>query len=561
MKKIKRIFLIFISVCIFGITIYSDYQTVKAVDIPTAFWGTLEAARAFWTALNAGGGVRGGGVSTATFEHSSREDMHELQVQVMLAYTAFCIWKEKTSLKLAHPDWSEDEIDQQAEVNGRLASDRFQNSAINVTDTTKDLTIKDYGYWKEFCNRMNSIAINGIGVNEDIGFNTKVNVPIYNYGSPFEVDNHLSNIFGYTVHFQDHNYVYKGNFVRVSRTSNGLSYTVEEIDVSSTDSSRVIIPFIEVTYDNYNRRIIYRLRKAHFNILTGKYISYSDNGYVMINGLDIASDLLNLFIEHCNFPLLLCQNTNVSDAFNDTVNYNIDKLAVDISVSSNELYEEQLNDALNNTEAGKAIKEGAKDGQEEIIKEGYVPVKRSTVRSGEETATGEVGWDVPDARTLEGSIAVPDTQDDVVEGMGVISVPEDVVRPKDDDTVAEWAKDEPISIPDTKDEPISKPIDDVISDQYGDYYPTQISLGDFFPFCIPFDIYYCVQKFNVGQGEAPIIHIPIVYPRALQGALGESYDVIIDFNNYIALRNIIRAFILIFFLIGLMQVTRNLIRG
>lgn len=549
MKKIKRIFLIFISVCIFGITIYSDYQTVKAVDIPTAFWGTLEASRAFWTALNAGGGVRGGGVSTATFEHSSREDMHNLQVQVMLAYTAFCIWKEKAALKIAHPDWSDDAINQQAEVDGRLASDRFQNSAVNVSDTTKNLTIKDYGYWREFCDSMHNIAINGLG-NSTIENNTPVANRIYNY-SNWNVSASLQdNLGGNTIVYNGLNYVTKG-------IVDGFSFDLN----SNVPTDRVRIGFNIINRglaaDGSNRNLLYfALVQLDINRLSGKVITYSTgtNGYMgSIND--------NNVIDNC------IRNTNITtviDEYRQNMQNIIDNYEDYLPVSAGgnvEQYEQDIKNALDSTEAGKAIKEGAKDGQEEIIKSGAIPVKRSSVRTGEETATGEVGWDVPDARTLEGAIAVPDSQDDVVEGMGIITVPEDVVTPKDDDTVAEWAKDEPISIPDTKDEPISKPIDDVISDQYGDYYPTQISLGDFFPFCIPFDIYYCVQKFNVGQGEAPIIHIPIVYPRALQGALGESYDVIIDFNNYIALRNIIRAFILIFFLIGLMQVTRNLIRG
>lgn len=551
MKKIKRIFLIFISFCIFGITIYSDYQTVKAVDIPTAFWGTLEAARAFWTALNAGGGVRGGGVSMATFEHSSREDMHELQTQVMIAYTAFCIWKEKAQLKIDHPDWSEDEINQQAEVNGRLASDRFQNSAINVTDTTKNLTIKDYGYWKEFCSSFNSIAKNGLGGSLDS--NTTVRGKVSDLGNKYNFEN-LENIGSNTFEYNGYNYIFSGQY----RQYQNSNWIIKEYVASEVATDRVRIPFIYIS--RYSSNIVdYYKEFIDVNRLTGQIITSS--AFDVLHGLTIRTnefdDIQNSLVSQTSFPVII----NLNKENFDLTNFDYEKYLCVSEGKNNEVYEQDIENALDSTEAGKAIKEGAKDGQEEIIKSGSIPVKRSSVRTGEETATGVVGWDVPDARTLEGAIAVPDNQDDVVEGMGIISVPEDIVTPKDEDTVAEWAKDEPISIPDTRDEPISKPIDDVISDQYGDYYPTQISLADFFPFCIPFDIYYCVQKFNVGQGDAPIIHIPIVYPKVLQGALGESYDVIIDFNNYIALRNIIRVFILIFFLVGLMQITRNLIRG
>lgn len=550
MKKMKRIFLIFMSVCIFGITIYTDYQTVKAVDIPTAFWGTLEAARAFWTALNAGGGVRGGGVSLGYFERSSREDMHNLQTQVMIAYTAFCIWKEKQNLSNLHPDWSEEEINQQSELEGRLASDRFQNSVINVNDTTNNLTIKDFGYWKEFCDSFNNIARNGLG-DVSIGENTVINVPFYN-GTSINTSFPMTNIGANTFDWNGYFFVDSGQYFDTENKQ------IIEYSVGNVPTDRIRVPYFGITWtrDDGQFNIIGIL--ADFNRLTGEFITSSsipDTGHWVVYTLQ----KLNEFIENCNFPIYISSQkmsfVNIQDWGKD---YNNLSVAVG---GSTQAYEQDIENALNNTEAGKAIKEGAKNGQEEIIKEGYIPVKRSSVRTGEETATGAVGWDVPDTRTLEGAIAVPDTQDDVVEGMGIINVPKDRVTPNTDDTVAEWAKDEPISIPDTKDEPISKPIDDVISEQYGDYYPTQISLGDFFPFCIPFDIYYCVQKFNVSQGEAPIIHIPIVYPRALQSVLGESYDVVIDFNNYIVLRNIIRGFILIFFIVGLMQITRNLIRG
>lgn len=551
MKKIKRIFLIFISVYIFGITIYSDYQEVKAVDIPTAFWGTLEASRAFWTALQAGGGVRGGGVSFASFEHSSREDMHDLQIQVMIAYTAFCIWKEKAQLKIDHPDWSEDEVNQQAEINGRLASDRFQNSAVNVNDTTKNLTIKDFGYWKEFCDSFYNISKNpqGIGGSGSIDANTVVNPYFVNISNNAISANTKSNIGGNTFVYNGKNYIFKG-----VHPTNKNKLVELEYGGYIYANDRIRIPFIAIFLQG---GVVYAyVQFVDVNILSQAIITIgSYQGPAFYGNLQ---DMINS-INNTTFPTICGNNLNEINNYVNTNGYEI----LSVSAGGDELneYEELLQNALDSTEAGKAIKDGVENGQEEIIKSGEIPVKRSSVRTGEETATGEVGWDVPVARTLEGAIAMPDTQDDVVEGMGIISVPEDVVTPKDDDTVAEWAKDEPISIPDTRDEPISKPIDDVISEQGGEYYPTQISLADFFPFCIPFDIYYCVQKFNVGQGEAPIIHIPIVYPRALQGALGESYDVIIDFNNYIALRNIIRVFILIFFLIGLMQVTRNLIRG
>lgn len=551
MKCIKRILLIFISVCIIGVTVITDYQEVKAVDIPTAFWGTLEASRAFWTALQAGGGVRGGGVSMAAFEHSNREDMHNLQVQVMLAYTAFCIWKEKTALKTDHPDWTEEQINQQAEVDGRLASDRFQNSAINVSDTTQNLTLKDYGYWKEFCRSMYDISVNGLNQVE-INPNTVIKPHFVNNSSITNVslmDNRGSNIIDYDGLL----------FLAKGQTIDYVSGNVFEIEPTNIPNDRFRVPYIG--YFSTGDYIYILGYYVDFNRLSGQYIAMNRflfKNYLWVN---YGIEYLNRFLSNTNI-VVYASNADTSVIQDiESFGQNKDNLAISLGSQNVEPYQQELQNALDNTEAGKAIKEGAKNGQEEIVKDGSIPIKRTSVKTGEETATGAVGWDVPDARTLEGAIAVPDTQDDVVEGMGIITVPEDVVTPKSDDTVAEWAKDEPVSIPDTRDEPISKPIDDVISEQGGEYYPGQISLDEFFPFCIPFDIIYLFNKFRAPE-RAPVITIPIMYGSGLASALGtDRYNVVIDFNDFVILRDIIRVFALIGFLIGLMQITRNLIRG
>ena len=89
-----------------------------------------------------------------------------------------------------------------------------------------------------------------------------------------------------------------------------------------------------------------------------------------------------------------------------------------------------------------------------------------------------------------------------------------------------------------------------------------MDLTELFPFCIPFDIIYLVKKFDVSGANAPVITLPLKYPNAIRGAMGsDRYVVTIDLGDYVVVRDVIRIFLLLLFIAGLMKVTRDLIRG
>lgn len=76
-----------------------------------------------------------------------------------------------------------------------------------------------------------------------------------------------------------------------------------------------------------------------------------------------------------------------------------------------------------------------------------------------------------------------------------------------------------------------------------------------FPFCIPFDIY---TAFTVmyHQPVAPVFVLPIVFP-----AYGIDESITIDFADFEVLARIVRWFLSAIFVIGLIMVTRKLIKG
>ena len=241
-----------------------------------------------------------------------------------------------------------------------------------------------------------------------------------------------------------------------------------------------------------------------------------------------------------------------------------------------------INTAFNNTNFGKSISKGRRaitsggDVITGIFQEDSVPVKKTGISVLDGVVSGQLGWDIPSARTWDDVFSGGKPYADVVGQTGAIGVPDDVITgTKSGDRVIEYpdtadvqdtadypdtgtdnpANDKPQSIPD-------KPQTDVFESQGGTYYPNTIDLTTLFPFCIPFDIIYLIEKFDNDGDNAPVITIPIMYPNAIQSAMGsDRYEITIDFQDFIVLRNIMRVFILLLFIAGLMKITRDLIRG
>ena len=549
-RKIKYLI---IALFVFISSVLTPYTEVMAFDIPTAFWGVLESGRAMFTAMTAGGAYKNG-IDISSFERSSRQDFHDFQTQILIGYQAFCIYKEKIKLALENPNMSQEDINTQATSSGTSIKESFENNAINVNNTTNSITRTEFSYWKEYCDNVSYIARNGLGS----GGSGSIGYPVILNNINYSLQGNTNVNSDYLFEYNGNTYSY-GLYYRTPNEPN----TQKTWYTGSVPTDRVRIPYVWLQFQN--NKWYFRIKGIDVRRLDGSVIAVSD--YVSNDNLTITGDtesVLQTCINNTDFPVCITGlSYPSSNTFYNEINSNYATYLPLVNESSNqeEAYKTLIGGALDNTEFGKALKNGT-GSRAEVVGENAIPVKRSSVIVGEETATGVIGWDIPDTTTLEGSIAVPQDEDEVIKGMGIITVPaEETITDGVLDDVVVWPKDVPITIPEEEEETDSVPITDVISVQGGEYYPTQVDITEFFPFCIPFDIAYCIGKFQVGTGEAPILHIPIVYPTILQSSLGESYDVIIDFNDYISLRNIIRYFILLLFLAGLMKLTRDIIRG
>lgn len=84
-----------------------------------------------------------------------------------------------------------------------------------------------------------------------------------------------------------------------------------------------------------------------------------------------------------------------------------------------------------------------------------------------------------------------------------------------------------------------------ISDEY------MISLSDFFPFCLPFDIYDLLSAL-AADPQAPVFEWTIAVPR-----WGISHDIEIDLSEWDDIARLFRTFELGAFVLGLALITRQ----
>lgn len=78
-----------------------------------------------------------------------------------------------------------------------------------------------------------------------------------------------------------------------------------------------------------------------------------------------------------------------------------------------------------------------------------------------------------------------------------------------------------------------------------------ISLTDFFPFCIPFDIYDFLSVLSAAP-EAPVFHWEIPVPQ-----LGRTFDIDVDLSPWDPVASVFRTFELLAFIVGLGMITRE----
>lgn len=96
---------------------------------------------------------------------------------------------------------------------------------------------------------------------------------------------------------------------------------------------------------------------------------------------------------------------------------------------------------------------------------------------------------------------------------------------------------------------------DVIAGDFAGTDAYTMDLTQFFPFCIPFDLYALYQKFEA-QAAAPVVDWPIPMPGG-----GDPLTVHLDFSAFDQLAVWVRRMELIAFAVGLMILTKNLIQG
>ena len=142
----KRIVSMILAVMIPILVIVTDYNSVMAVDLPTAFWGTLEASRAWFTAMQAGGAFDRG-ISFNQFVNTTSEQWQEAERKVMEAYKLYLFYRYQIDITDKFPNMTIEEVRQEAIRLGTISYNSFMEKVINVSHTTKEgITVQDFKY-------------------------------------------------------------------------------------------------------------------------------------------------------------------------------------------------------------------------------------------------------------------------------------------------------------------------------------------------------------------------------------------------------------------------------
>lgn len=110
------------------------------------------------------------------------------------------------------------------------------------------------------------------------------------------------------------------------------------------------------------------------------------------------------------------------------------------------------------------------------------------------------------------------------------------------------------SEPSTSTEPSEPEETEPEEDEDKDLANFTLDLSDYFPFCIPFDLYDFFACLAASP-EAPVIHWEIVGPG------GSSHELNLDLSPYDSVAQLLRRLQLLLFCIGLAFKTRDLIKG
>lgn len=563
MKKIKRFVALILCVVILTSTFASiHYETVKSAEWVAGAVASVGGGPLL-TALLVGGVVVAGGIAVYEFMQTDSEDYSSFYNGVKTGFNEFVAEQEKQIALEQNSSLSDQEATDIGVANAReTVNSFFSNTIDNVKSTTISVKNKVMSYWDSYSKTINDVADNGISeTNNDITAISNIKPSAINCtGKTITGDKIVpSDNVGANCHQYDNDwYIYKGNW----------------IDGSKEVSNDFLQPFVElrVRLDEDNNITGSDLYLMYYNAVNNTVTQWK---YFRNFGSSNSGIQANINRYSINFKTFIIENTTEAiNSFHNNLSQGTNYKSL-LSVVASGVYvptwKRTINTTLNNTHIGKSIQTGRRqlvnsgDYVGSIFVEDSLPIKKSGLKVNEGVASGSIGWDIPANDTwddyLAGNIPFPD----VVGGTGTIVVPKGNVTDYPTDSTVDFPSDTTVtdSYPkvDTDEPNPDTTPDDVVQDQAGSFYPTALDLTNIFPFCIPFDIIYLVQQYANVEEEAPVIDFEIPYPNALKPSLGESYHVEVDFADYVSVRNVLRIFILLLFVVGLMKITRDLIRG
>lgn len=579
----KRILLMFLVAWITFISVFGAYQhTTYCAEWVAGAIATVGCAP-IMTALLIGGVVIAGGIAAYEIAQTDAEDYRNFYNGIKQGFQEFVSDQEKQIALEQNSSLTDQEA---ADIGVAVAREKvngFFNEAIDTTkNTVKNIRYDTMAYWDLYSRIISSVADNGITADSGgIIAPTDRFIPrLINYNSGFEgvTSSPMESIGSNTEAMNGRSYIVKG----VVNATN-----VQNANINNLNKTYLTIPilFAMPYIDRSNTYLWTVVMELMFERNTGNFLGYQKYG----NSDNIAGgnyiSTLNNYISNSSVNVVLARPDEGQSPMERCQQLcNVIGLAPEVlAIGESSVipsWERTINSTLNDTHIGKSIQTGrhvlVNDGDwiGSIFQEDSVPVRKSSLTVQDGVVTGELGWDIPLPTTWDDYINGKRKFGDVVDDTGAIGVPDSSLdTPQAGDTTVDYPVDTPVQ--DTTDYPKDdtdvndrpqeipdKPQQDVFDENGGSFYPSAMDLTNIFPFCIPFDVIYLIEKFDASGERAPVITIPIVYPSSIQGVMGSSgYDVVIDFQDYVAVRNVIRVFLLLLFLAGLIKITRDLIRG
>lgn len=570
MSICKRSFLVCLSSIIIFLSVQGAYyESVEAAEWVTSIAGAIGFGGPA-AALIVGGVIVVGGVGIAVEKWLSMtpSERDEFVSGIKNGFNSFVAKQEAVIAKEQDQSLTDQQAADIGVANARDVVNNFSHNALEATRTTgRNLWTKSVDYWKKFSNSVvNDLLDNGLQ-QEQVTVpspSNPVSRPTFD-GQNWVTSNVMTNSNSGFISYNGRYFINKGEFF-------GSEYNYTVIHTSSSTQYRFPWCYRVNSYNSSGNKIGEVISLNIVNV----YVSNSTGQITSINGTRATyRERVSFTQEELNqitFPLVSLNNTYQDPSYADTLNYVEQNFyqVLPVGLQQVEQYLLDLYNLMLDNKLGQILQElrdqANAQGAISAYKSDSIPVKKQGITTKEGEAVGRVGWDIPSDDVLDGVLEGVLPFPDVYPEIGVLEVPWPSVSDQPTAGEIEWPVDDEVSDParPDDDDPTADPDDpdvgDILEDQGGNFYPAAMDLTEFFPFCIPFDIIYLVNKMYVTP-QAPSITLVYAYPQALRSTLGDTYTLTIDFNDYLVFRNIIRVFLLLMFIVGLMKITRDLIRG